>query len=93
MQGQRLQDELAGMEGVCSGVQSTGSRAQPVSLPVQALHFKAVTLDRLWKLSLAHFPIHSLDLIGLKGGINGMVHVGYLFSTEPGHCKRLTAVW
>ena len=22
-----------------------------------------------------------------------MVHVGYLFSTEPGHCKRLTAVW
>ena len=49
--------------------------------------------DRLWKLSLAHFPIHSLDLIGLKGGINGMVHVGYLFSTEPGHCKRLTAVW
>lgn len=93
MQGQRLQDELAGMEGVCRGVRSTDSRAQPVSLPVQALHFKAVTLDRLWKLSLAHFPIHSLDLIGLKGGITGMVHVGYLFSTEPGRCKRLTAVW
>lgn len=93
MQDEGLQDELAGMEGVCNGVGRMGSRAQPVSLPFQALHVKAVTLDGLWKLSLAHFPIHGLDLIGLKGGINGMVHVGYLFSTEPGHCKRLTAVW
>ena len=43
MQDQRLQDEPAGMEGVCSGVRSTGSRAQPVSVPAQALHFKAAT--------------------------------------------------